>query len=157
IFYVAIPVGSALGFVLGGLLEHSIGWRQAFLLTGAPGLLLAAIVLLNGEPPRATESAKRESEPAKAIGYASLARIRAYRESVLGYAAYTFALGGFAAWAPKYLYSELGMDLKTADFWFGAILVLTGLVATFLGAELAARTPGKDVVHANQRLCAITI
>jgi MFS family permease len=42
IFYVAIPVGSALGFVLGGLLETAYGWRSAFFIAGAPGLALAA-------------------------------------------------------------------------------------------------------------------
>ena len=63
--------------------------------------------------------------------------IALYRDAVIGYIAQTFALGGFAAWAPTYLYRHLHMELKTADFWFGLVLVVTGLVATFVGGSWA--------------------
>jgi sugar phosphate permease len=82
--------------------------------------------------------------------------IQVYRDAVLGYTAQTFALGGFAAWAPQYLSQHLKMDLKTADFWFGLVLVATGLVATFVGGLLGDRWPGQDRARANLRLCAVT-
>src|SRR5262249_44061102 len=52
IFYAAIPVGAALGFVLGGVLGHAYGWRAAFLACGLPGLLAAGLALLIKEPER---------------------------------------------------------------------------------------------------------
>src|SRR5215831_14784364 len=52
IFYVAIPVGGALGYGLGGLIEHHLGWRYAFFLAGIPGLLLALVLLPFREPER---------------------------------------------------------------------------------------------------------
>ena len=52
IFFMAIPVGSALGFVLGGVLEKMIGWRHAFWVAGVPGLVLAAGLLFLTEPKR---------------------------------------------------------------------------------------------------------
>src|SRR5438128_1434125 len=52
IFYVAIPVGAALGYELGGLMGQAYGWRAAFLIVGLPGLLAALLVLLVREPVR---------------------------------------------------------------------------------------------------------
>jgi MFS family permease len=154
VFYVAIPVGSALGYVLGGQLEHAYGWRSAFFIAGGPGLLLALLALFIEEPKRAT---RRAASGPEAGVWKKLLGIEVYRDAVVGYAAQTFALGGFAAWAPKYLYRELQMDLKTADYWFGLILVVTGLLATFVGAHLGDRFPGDDRARANLRFCAISL
>jgi len=155
VFYVAIPVGSALGYVLGGFLEHAYGWRSAFFIAGGPGLVLALLAAFIDEPKRATR-APEQGESASTV-WRKLFGIDVYRDAVIGYAAQTFALGGFAAWAPKYLYHELKMDLKTADYWFGLILVVTGLVATFVGAQLGDRFPGRDRARANLRFCAISL
>ncbi len=167
VFYVAIPVGSALGYMLGGQLEHSYGWRSAFFIAGGPGLLLALLALFIDEPKRATRaegskgaptSADRTPKAVESRGvWLRLIGIDVYRDAVIGYAAMTFALGGFAAWAPKYLYRELHMELKTANYWFGLILVVTGLLATFVGAQLGDRFPGQDRARANLRLCAISL
>jgi sugar phosphate permease len=58
---------------------------------------------------------------------------------VIGYCAYTFALGGFAAWAPKFLYKVHEMDLAKADFGFGVVAVVAGIVGTILGGTIADR------------------
>jgi MFS transporter, Spinster family, sphingosine-1-phosphate transporter len=156
-FYVAIPIGSALGYVLGGLLNHHFGWRGAFFVAGGPAALLALTVLLIAEPGRA-HLHRLESAPRREKGiWLRLWRIPVYRNAVVGYTAYTFALGGFAAWAPKYLCQHLRMDLQEADFWFGVILVVTGLFATFVGGQWGDRCPGEDRPRANLRLCAVTM
>jgi MFS transporter, Spinster family, sphingosine-1-phosphate transporter len=154
IFYVAIPVGSALGYLVGGQLEHAFGWRSAFFIAGGPGLLLALLALAIEEPKRTT----RPQQAASSFGATAsrLFRIPLYRGTVIGYTAQTFALGGFAAWAPKYLYRVIGLDLKTADYWFGLVLVVTGLLATFVGGQLGDRWPGQDRARANLRVCAIS-
>src|SRR5688572_30027179 len=154
IFYVAIPVGSALGYLVGGQLEHAFGWRSAFFIAGGPGLLLALLALAIEEPKRTT----RTKQAASSFGATAsqLFRIPLYRGTVIGYTAQTFALGGFAAWAPKYLYRVIGLDLKTADYWFGLVLVVTGLLATFVGGQLGDRWPGQDRARANLRVCAIS-
>jgi MFS family permease len=154
VFYVAIPVGSALGYVLGGQLEHAYGWRSAFFIAGGPGLLLALFALFIDEPARATRPPPTRADRGV---WRKLLGIDVYRDAVIGYAAQTFALGGFAAWAPKYLYRELHMELKEADYWFGLILVVTGLLATFVGAQLGDRYPGADRARANLRVCAISL
>ena len=58
---------------------------------------------------------------------------RAYRLTVLGYAAYTFALGGLAFWAPAFLERVRGMPKAQATVQFGSIVVVTGFVGTFAG------------------------
>jgi MFS family permease len=154
IFYVAIPVGSALGYLLGGKLEDAYGWRSAFFIAGGPGILLAVLALFIREPPRKP----RETSQAKASTamFGKLVKIPIYRSAVIGYVAQTFALGGFAAWAPQYLSRHYGMELKSADFWFGLILVVTGLSATFVGAWLGDKLGGEDRARVNLRLCAVT-
>lgn len=133
IFYLATPVGSALGYLLGGLLEHHYGWRSAFFVAGGPGVLLAGLVLLMREPERAARTEKIEG----ALGV--LWRSPLYVFCVFGYCAYTFALGGFAAWAPKYLYSVHRLPLAKADFGFGVVAVVAGIIGTVLGGTIADR------------------
>jgi MFS transporter, Spinster family, sphingosine-1-phosphate transporter len=156
IFYVAIPVGSALGYLVGGELEHAFGWRSAFFIAGGPGLVLALLALAIEEPKRNLGAQDGRAPASFGATAAQLFRIPLYRDTVIGYTAQTFALGGFAAWAPKYLYRVIGLDLKTADYWFGLILVVTGLLATFVGGQLGDRWPGADRARANLRVCAIS-
>ncbi len=139
VFYVALPVGAALGYGLGGVLEAAVGWRHAFLLAGLPGLLLALLALRLPEPPRRPREA--------AGGYRRLLSASTYLWSVGGYMAYTFALGGFAFWAPKYLVEHYGLPLARADLGFGAITAATGLLGTALGGLLADRFPGRSYVR----------
>jgi MFS family permease len=149
IFYVAIPVGSALGFIVGGQLEHRFGWRPAFFIAGGPGLLLGLLVLLVREPAR--HGAARASA---AGAYAEIARSRTFVFTVAGYVAQIFALGGFTAWATPFLYRKLCLELHTADTYFGAITVVTGLAGTAIGGVLADRWPGADRPRAYLRVCA---
>jgi MFS family permease len=151
IFYVAIPVGSALGFLLGGLLEHRYGWRSAFFIAGGPGLALALVTALMVEPKRHARAAEARSGLAT---YLDLARRPAYRATVAGYVAQTFALGGFTAWAVPFLYRKLCLELHVANFRFGLVTIVTGLAGTALGSYLADRWPGQDRVRAGLRVCA---
>ncbi|MBI5549621.1 MAG: MFS transporter [Deltaproteobacteria bacterium] len=142
IFYAAIPIGSALGFIVGGLLDEHFGWRSAFFVAGAPGLLLALACLRLADPPRGAmdepDPNRDGSRPARGIvaTYAGLLRNGAYTLTVLGYAAYTFAIGGLAMWMPAFLERVRGVPREDASIQFGAIVVVTGFVGTFAGGWL---------------------
>lgn len=138
IFFTAIPVGSALGYVIGGLVDQHWGWRRAFFVAGIPGLLLAAVVAGLREPPRgASDQVSDTPAPATAgAAYRSLAANRIYLLTVLGYAAYTFALGGIATWMTPFLQRVRGLPTDVATVRFGGIVVLTGLVGTYAGGWL---------------------
>jgi predicted MFS family arabinose efflux permease len=142
VFFTAIPVGAALGFMIGGFVDHHWGWRRAFFVAGIPGLLLAALVARLHEPPRGASDAgagdASRSPPPRAARPAleALWANRAYRLTVLGYAAYTFALGGIATWMAPFLERVRGLPGNVATVRFGGIVVLTGLVGTFAGGWL---------------------
>jgi MFS transporter, Spinster family, sphingosine-1-phosphate transporter len=134
IFYIAIPVGSALGFVVGGLLGK-IGWRETFWIVGGPGIVAAAACLFIAEPVRGAAR-----EPANVLdSIATLSAIPLYRRGVLGYAAQTFAIGGFGYWAPKFLAEVYGLPVSKGATFFGALLVVAGGIGTWLGGVWADR------------------
>jgi MFS family permease len=146
IFFCAIPVGSALGYVVGGLVDKHYGWRTAFFVAGAPGLLLAALCLLLRDPPRGAQDAAAAPKPAQRssgntrqdtwASYVQLLHNKPYVLTVLGYAAYTFAVGGLAVWMPAFLERSRGIPRSEATVSFGAIVVITGFIGTFAGGWL---------------------
>ena len=139
IFYVAIPVGAALGTIIGGIIAAKWGWRHAFIWAGVPGLFLALVLLPFAEPQRGqaegktAQAAKRPS----VRDIVNLIRIPDYVLVVLGYTAYTFALGAFAHWGPTFLHRTHGVAVEHAATFFGAVLVVAGLVGTLLGGFAA--------------------
>jgi MFS family permease len=135
IFFSAIPIGAALGYMLAGVMDKHFGWRSAFFVAGAPSLLLA--ILLSRLP----EATRRELAPpllkrTRAAIYGGLVRNRQYVLTVLGYAMYTFAMGALAVWMPSFLTRVHGVARDTAAVQVGAIAVVTGLVGTFAGGWL---------------------
>ncbi|MBV8203320.1 MAG: MFS transporter, partial [Acidobacteria bacterium] len=158
IFNAATPIGAAAGYILGGLVASQLGWRAAFFVAGFPGLLLAVLMWRLRDPPRgATEEAPEQQDapgtaaapPAADVAgaaagapdnlaavYAELLRNRPFVLIVLGYAAYTFALGALAYWTPAFLERVRGMPASRATVQFGIIVVATGFCGTFAGGWL---------------------
>jgi MFS family permease len=151
IFYLAIPVGSALGYVIGGFIEARWGWRSAFYICGGPGLALALGCLLIVEPQRKL----REVHGRVIDGLRTLAKIPLFRRAVLGYCAYTAALGAFAFWAPTFIaerwpaelvtkgLDEAGREIVTrtalegANYYFGLATIAAGIIGTIIGGRWA--------------------
>lgn len=137
IFYFAIPVGSAIGYLAGGWIAVHYGWRAAFLCAGYPGLLLAGVLFILREPQRGASEVGGvplpHGPPPGWRVYRELLGFRSYVLVVAGYAAQTFAMGAFALWAPTFLYEVHRMELDAANFFFSASLAATGLVATLAG------------------------
>jgi MFS family permease len=103
-FYLAIPVGSALGFVVGGTIAKAWGWREAFLVCVIPGLVLGVLCFFMREPPR--PPAATNAGPGYAAVLRVLVKIRSFVLCCLGMTATTFMLGGVAAWAPTYIFQR---------------------------------------------------
>ncbi|MBI5507322.1 MAG: MFS transporter [Deltaproteobacteria bacterium] len=140
VFFLAIPVGSALGYLLGGVLGKHLGWRPAFFVVGFPGLLLALAVLLLHEPVRGAHDAPDAAPPPRlATAYRLLATNPLYVWTVLGYTAYTFAIGGLSFWIPSYMMRVRGFDQADGMMLFGGLTVVTGFVGTLLGGYLGDR------------------
>ncbi len=119
-FFVAIPVGSALGYILGGAVGAHHGWRTARFLAGAPGIVLGLLAFGMVEPARGrgdgvvSEEHRFELRPA-------------------------LELLRNAAWMPTFLSRVKGLSLDAANTGFGALTVGAGLIGTFLGGFLGDR------------------
>jgi len=134
IFYLAIPVGTAAGYLLGGKLAPDFGWRFPFYIAAVPGFLLALAVWFIPEPPRGQfDSLKETPERGTILG---LARNPAFWTVTMGMAAMTFALGGIQVWMPTFLSRARGYSLKSANELFGAIVVVDGILASLAGGWL---------------------
>jgi MFS transporter, Spinster family, sphingosine-1-phosphate transporter len=138
-FYVATPVGSALGFVLGGLLGEHFGWRTAFLAVGLPGLLLAGLALFIQEPPRGQFDESPLTKVSWPEALRALSKNRVYLYTVAGYTLVTFATGGIADWFPTFLSRLRELPLSQADYAVGTTAVVGGLIGTSLGGFIADR------------------
>jgi MFS family permease len=140
-FYLAIPVGSALGYGLGGLAAQAWGWRAAFLIAGLPGLALAARMARIPDPPRGAMDTI-EDRLAKATLPERMAHLftnRVWVACTLSYTAYTFAMGALSAWAPTLLQRAYGIGTGKAGIVFGGLAVVTGIAGTFAGGILTSR------------------
>ena len=136
IFYAAIPVGSALGYVIGGLVGAHLGWRWAFYLVTPPGLLLGFLCFWQRDPRSAADQRPKDSQRRNIRDYLNLFRTRSYLINCIAQTLMTFVLGGLGFWVPAYLRfrgqsSDVGMPI------FGAITVVAGLVSTLLGGVVA--------------------
>jgi MFS family permease len=145
IFYTAIPVGSALGYVIGGLIGAHLGWRWAFYLVAPPGLLLGLLCFWQRDPRVAADHVIQKSPRRNMRHYLNLFRTRSYLINCIAQTLMTFVTGGLGFWVPAYLRyrnqsPEAGMTI------FGLITVVAGLVSTLLGGVIAdklrSRLPG---------------
>lgn len=137
IFCAAIPVGSALGYVLGGVINHQLGWRWAFYLVAIPGIILGLICFFQKDP-RTRTGFSQERKRAGKDDYLALLRTRSFVFNCLAQTAMTFALGGLAFWMSAYLIFR-NQSPESATPIFGGITVVAGLLSTLLGGFVADR------------------
>jgi predicted MFS family arabinose efflux permease len=146
-FYAAIPVGSALGYGLGGLVGAHWGWRMAFFVVVPPGVLLGLMCLLMRDPQRgAAEEGGATAHTARWQDYLTLLRTPSYVYNTLGMTAMTFALGGVSFWMPDYIENYRDQKEIPVGVIFGGLTAIAGLIATplggLLGDRLTRRSPG---------------
>jgi MFS transporter, Spinster family, sphingosine-1-phosphate transporter len=137
VFYLAIPVGTAAGYLLGGSLGPAHGWRFPFYIAAFPGFLLALAMWFIPEPPRGLHDSVKESlERTTILG---LVRNPAFWTVTLGMAAGTFSLGGIQVWMPTFLVRARGYSLESANLKFGMVVVVAGILASLIGGWLGDR------------------
>jgi MFS transporter, Spinster family, sphingosine-1-phosphate transporter len=153
-FYLCIPCGFALGYLLGGAVAPLLGWRAAFL---AEALLMMPFVVFSATaaPPHLCGS--REGDPrddptaphSVRDAWAELRRDsqavlshRLWRWSCAGYVPYTAVLGAYAFWGPKAGRAIFGLDPRRADAVFGAVTVATGVGGSAFGGLLLDKLGG---------------
>lgn len=134
IFYLAIPVGTAIGYIVGGWLGPLYGWRHPFLVASIPGFLLAIVMMFVEEPVRGSHDSLQETlERGTLLG---LMKNKAFWTCSLGMAMMTFAIGGMQVWMPTFLSRVRHVELSEANRTFGLMTLVSGIVATLLGGWL---------------------
>lgn len=140
IYYLALPLGTALGYVTGGFVGARLGWRSVFYVVGLPGLVaaLAGLVILDPGRGASEESSapEKENRP-KLRDYIELFRTPTFVYNTAGMAAVTFATGAYVTWGSIFYQRVRGMSLEQTNVWIGGLLAVAGLVGIAMGTFLA--------------------
>src|SRR5881394_202755 len=136
IFCAAIPVGSALGYVIGGVIGAHLGWRWAFYLVAPPGLLLGLLCFWQRDPRDTAHDVVQESPHRSLRNYLKLFRTRSYLINCIAQTLMTFVTGGLGYWVSAYLVYRNQSPAMSRTI-FGLITVVAGLISTLLGGVIA--------------------
>jgi MFS family permease len=138
IFYLAIPVGAALGYLAGGQMGPLWGWRAPFFICAIPGLIIAVLYGIWGrEPARGASDHIRPT--INRSTFWGLFTNPAYVTATFGLAMLTFAMGGISAWVPEFLRRSAGLSVGGSSQVVGAITVVDGIAGTLVGGWIAQR------------------
>jgi predicted MFS family arabinose efflux permease len=147
-FYsMGVSVGILFGFLAGGWLNEFFGWRVAFLVVGAPGILLAVLVRMTvAEPLRGLKDARKAStEP---VPFMEVVRVlwsrRAFRHMALGAGLNAFAGYSITNWMASFMIRSHGMSTGELGTWLSLSIGLGGAVGVFCGGLLADRLASRD-------------
>jgi MFS transporter, Spinster family, sphingosine-1-phosphate transporter len=138
IFYVAIPVGAALGWIAGGQIGSHWGWRTPFLVCALPGFVAAACYgLMACEPERgSTDQVTPDLKRTTVVG---VLKNPAFLSATFGLAMLTFAMGGISFWVPEFLRRSAGLSMGDSSLAVGAITIVDGIAGTLIGGAIAQR------------------
>jgi MFS family permease len=138
IFYVAIPVGAALGWIAGGQMGSHWGWRTPFLVCALPGFIVAALYGLMGSEPERGATDHIAPTPNRTTVRGVLTN-RAFLTATFGLAMLTFAMGGISFWMPEFLRRAGGLSMGKSSLVVGGITVIDGIAGTLIGGAIAQR------------------
>ena len=152
-FSFGIPIGMALGILLGGLIAAHIDWRMAFVLVGAAGLVIAPIFKLVVKDPVRGGLDRAEGSPApaerpKAPPFGEVLRTvlpkRSFWLLAFGAASSSVCGYGVAFWLPTFFQRSLGLTLTETSIYYSAITLVGGIIGIFAGGLLADRFGGRS-------------
>ena len=179
IYFLAIPLGYALGFLFGGLIEQFINWHFSFMIESILMLILSFILLgfrtylfkIERTEALLKEDYGTLEEPKHKIlnmnfkeKIKTLFKNKIFIFSVLAYSFYTYVIGSFSYWGPVYLIEQFNMKKSLTNYIFGGITVGTGIIGSFLGGFILdkfrnkynMKTKYSNIKIAN-RICFISI
>lgn len=143
IYSMGVYAGGAAGFLVGGLVAHTYGWRAAFYAAGIPGLVLAVIVRLTiKEPPRGfSEDVQIRTVPSRpwTSVLSDLWRCRSFRHLSLAAGLHTFAAYGVNTFHAPFFMRSHGMSLGELSGWLASITAIGGLAGSYVSGRLCDR------------------
>jgi MFS family permease len=146
LYYLAMPLGAAMGLGLGAAVARAATWHTAFLMVGAPGLALALIALGLPDPLRGTSEGvePQRLQLHERIGpsrsdYIDLMVNSSYTYSVFGLSLSMFAIGGLVFWLPTFLLVAHGLPAARVSSWLGVTVPAAMVLGMVIGGWLADR------------------
>lgn len=148
-FGLGIPIGGLLGTLIGGGMAEVLGWRQAFVVVGVPGIALALFVWLFLKDPRARKAAAANAPPRLSMlaSLKALATSPAYCLILSGASLVAFLSYGKGVWVLIYFQRTHKLSVGETAIWVGLVLGVAGIVGTWLGGWAADRFGAKDRRH----------
>jgi MFS family permease len=144
VYAFGIPIGSAAGLVIGGLVAARLDWRTAFAAVGLAGLVLVPLLKLSVREPLRGASDRAPASPAPPV--AEVLRFLASRRAFWGLAfsaAFSSIIGyGLLYWLPSFFMRSYHMTMSQMSLTVGAIVLVGGIAGVWLGAWLADRFGG---------------
>jgi MFS family permease len=147
-----IPLGTAAGTLVGGLLAVHFGWRTAFIVVGVIGVALAPVFRFIVRDPRRggadmaagdTTTVQAPAAPLKEV-----VRVLAAKPSfwLLSFGAASSSVCGYgvALWLPSFFMRSLGLTLRETAWYYSGIAFFGGLVGIWLGGAVADRLGAKS-------------
>ena len=148
IYALGVYFGIMLGFLIGGFVAEWWGWRAAFFIVGAPGLLIALLVRYTMiEPPRGFADGVKPPPLGKVnvrAGFASLWNVRTTRHVVCGVTLTALVGYGTIVWAPAFLIRSHGLTPSQVGMFLGPVMGIVGGLGAYLGGMLADHLAAKD-------------
>lgn len=141
-FYaLGIPIGTLLGMIIGGLLADAVGWRNAFVVVGLPGVLLAVVVVMLLKEPRHHAEASLDTSPASSNAdvLRSIFRSKAMIFLLIAASSAAFLSYGKTTWATIFFQRTHGLSPGEVGLYFGVINGVAGILGTWLGGKIADR------------------
>jgi MFS family permease len=152
VFSFGIPLGMALGILLGGLIAARIDWRTAFIAVGGVGLLLGPILRLTvRDPKRGGWDAQPQAVAGAAPEVPGLGKVvatvfpkKSFWLLAFGAASSSVCGYGVAFWLPTFFQRSLGLSLEETAIYYGAIVFFGGVAGIWLGGALGDRFGGRS-------------
>lgn len=146
IYNMGTAIGTMIGAMSGGLIAQYLGWREAFLIVGAPGVVLAiAMRLILRDPPR---TAIKRDVPVTPVRIAHIAKglagNPAIRHMVFGFTLTSFAAAGSGSFAQPYFIRNFGLTYAQIGLIFGLAIGLSTAISMVVSGRLADRTSSRD-------------
>jgi MFS transporter, Spinster family, sphingosine-1-phosphate transporter len=140
LYYLALPVGTAVGMILGGTIADAFGWRAVFWVVGLPGLLAAGAGLWMRDPGRGAAEGRAQVGAADRPAlrdYLELFRTRTFVYNTAGMSAVTFAIGAYGAWGLMFYENVHRLTPTQASITIGGLMVVASMIGIAMGAFVA--------------------
>ena len=149
VYSIGIYIGILFGFALGSRIAESFGWRLAFFVVGAPGILLAIIFRLTVREPvrgwsEGVEQTRLSTPPLSDVAKLLWSHV-SFRHIAMAASLQAFLIYGIGNWFPSYFLRNFDISLGTVGTWMALTSGFGGAFGSFFGGWMADRFGARDI------------